>query len=96
MKAWNYLQKTSGSPLSTDIIKQTHKIMMDKESHRDGKDVLAGEYKKLPVFGGYDIFAPAVLIERHIEGAIFRFHEIKKMILLWPLQICLETLSTSI
>ena len=28
MKAWNYPQKTSGLPLSTEIIKQTHKPMM--------------------------------------------------------------------
>ena len=43
MRAWNYIQKTSGSPLNTEIIKQTHKIMME---HRDGKDVLAGGYRK--------------------------------------------------
>ena len=77
-RAWNYIQKTSGSPLNTEIIKQTHKIMMDKEKHRYGKDVLDGEYRKSPVFAGYHIFAPAVLIERHMEGAIFRFHETKK------------------
>ena len=29
MKAWNYLQKTLDLPLNTEIIKQTHKIMMD-------------------------------------------------------------------
>ena len=31
MRAWNYLQKTSGSPLNTEIIKQTHKIMMGQD-----------------------------------------------------------------
>ena len=41
MKAWNYLQKSSDLPLSTEIIKQTHKIVMDGE-----KDVLVGEYRK--------------------------------------------------
>ena len=40
MRAWNYIQKTSGFPLNTEIIKQTHKIMM--EQHRDGRDVTAG------------------------------------------------------
>ena len=75
MRAWNYIQKASGSPLNTEIIKQTHKIMM---RHRDRKDVLAGEYRRLPVFSGYHIFAPAGHIERHTEGAIFRFHETKK------------------
>ena len=72
MKTWNYLQETSGSPLSTEIMKQTHKIIME---HRDGKDVLEGEYRKSPVFAGYHIFAPAVLIEIHMEGGIFRIHE---------------------
>ena len=72
MRAWNYIQKTSGSPLNTEIIKQTHKIMMD------GKDVLTEEYRKSPIFAGYHIFAPAGHIERHMEGAIFRFHETEK------------------
>ena len=35
MNAWNYLQKTSNLPLSTEIIKQAHNIMMEDE-----KDVL--------------------------------------------------------
>ena len=52
MRAWNYIQKTSGSPLSIETIKQTHKIMMD------GTDVLAGECRRPLVFAGYHIFAP--------------------------------------
>ena len=84
MKAWNYIQKTLGSPLGTEIIKQTHKIMME---HR--KDILVREYIKLSVFACYHIFVPAGHIERYMEDAIFRFHETKKMIQLWPLQICL-------
>ena len=72
MKAWNYLQKTSDLPLNTEIIRQTHKIMMD------GEDILVGEYRKSPVFAGYHIFSPASLIERYMEDAIFRFHETKK------------------
>ena len=31
MRAWNYLQKSSGCPLNTEIIKQTHKIMMGQD-----------------------------------------------------------------
>ena len=57
MSARNYLQKTLGSPLSTEIIKQTHKIMMEDEK------VLVEEYRKSPAFSGY-IFAPADHIER--------------------------------
>ena len=58
---------------SSEIIKQTHKIMMDGE-----KDVLAGEYRKSPAFAVYHIFAPASVIERHMEDAIFRFYQTKK------------------
>ena len=72
IRAWNYLQKTSDLPLNTKIIKQTHNIMMN------GEDILVGEYRKSPVFVGYHMFTPASLIERHMEGAIFRFHETKK------------------
>ena len=53
MKAWNYLQKTLDLPLNTEIIRQAHGLMMEDE-----KDVLAGEYRKSPVFAGYHIFAP--------------------------------------
>ena len=43
-----------------------------------GEDILVGEYRKFPVFAGYHIFTLSNLIERHMEEAIFRFHEIKK------------------
>ena len=59
--------------MSTEIIKQTYKIIMDGE-----KDVLAGEYRKWPAFAGYHTFAPAGHIERYMEGAIFKFYETKK------------------
>ena len=58
--------KTSDLPLNTDVIRQTHKIMMD------------GEYRKSAVFTGYHIFPPAGDIEGYMEDAIFRFHETKK------------------
>ena len=73
MKAWNYLENTSGLPLNTEIIKQAHGLMMEDE-----KDVLVGEYRKSPAFASYYIFAPAGDIERYMEDAIFRFHEAKK------------------
>ena len=44
----------------------------------DEKDVLAGEYRKSPVFVGYHIFAPAGYIERYMDDAAFRFHKTKK------------------
>ena len=58
LKAWNYLQKTSGLPMSTKTIRQAHGLMME-----DAKDVLVGEYRKSPVFAGYHIFAPVGYIE---------------------------------
>ena len=73
MKAWNYLQKTLDLPLNTEIIRQAHGLMMEDE-----KDVLAGEYRKSPVFVGYHIFAPAGYIERYMDDAAFRFHKTKK------------------
>ena len=73
MKAWDYLQKT-GVLLSTEIIKQTHGLMMEDE-----EDVLAEEYKKSPVFAGYHAFTAAGYVERYMEGATFRFHETKKV-----------------
>ena len=73
MKAWDYLQKT-GVLLSTEIIKQTHGLMMEDE-----EDVLAEEYKKSPVFAGYHAFTSAGYVERYMEGATFRFHETKKV-----------------
>ena len=51
----------------------------------DEKDVFAGKYRRLPVFAGYQIFAPAVYIERSMESAIFRFMKLKRMIQLWSL-----------
>ena len=86
MRAWNYLKKTSDLQLNIETIKETHKIMMDG----------AGEYRKSPVFAGYHIFAPAGHIKRYMGDVIFMFHENKRMIQLWPLQIYLETLSISI
>ena len=55
-------KKTSGLPLSTEIIRQVHGLMMEDE-----KDVLEGEY-----------IALAGHIERYMEDAISRFHETKK------------------
>ena len=43
----------------------------------DVEDILMEKYRKSPVFTGYHIFAPASLIEKYMEDAIFRFHETK-------------------
>ena len=58
---------------SSEIIKQTHKIMMDGE-----KDVLVGKYRRSSVYAGYHIFAPASHVERSMEDGIFSFYETNK------------------
>ena len=81
MKAWKCLEKTSDLPLSTEIIKQTHKIIMD------GEDILVGKYRKSSVLAGYYIFAPVSYIER---TQFLDFMKLKTMIPLMVLQICLK------
>ena len=41
----------------------------------DGKDVLVGEYRKSPVFAGFQTCGPANHFERYMEDEIFRFHK---------------------
>ena len=67
--------KTSGSPLNIETSKQTHGIMME---HWGGKNILVGVYRNSSAFAAYHIFARAGLIERYLEGTIFRFREIQK------------------
>ena len=76
MKAWDYLQKTLDLPLNTEIIKQTHGLMMEDE-----KDVLAREYRRSLVFAGYRIFALAGYTERYMEDAVLGFMRLEKPIM---------------
>ena len=71
-RAWDYQQKISGFPLNAEIIKQTHKIMMD------GKDILVGEYGKSPVFVEhyYRIFPPADTIERLVDETLYCYYNL--------------------
>ena len=87
MKAWNYLQKTLDLPLSTEIIRQAHGLMMEDE--------------KIPWWGNIEnhlhlqaiIFLHQLAILKDIwwKAQFLGFMKLKKMIQLWPLQICLET-----
>ena len=77
MKAWNYIQKISGSPLGTEIIKQTHKIMME---HR--KDILAGEYIKSSAFSGYSI----IVFLHHSCSIIIFLHQLVILKDIWNTQ----------
>ena len=75
MRAWNYLQKTSGFPLNIETIKQTHKIMME-----DRKDILTGEYRKSPVFVGHHIFALADHVKGIWKTQFLCFMKLKRVI----------------
>ena len=75
MRAWNYIQKTSGSRLSTEIIRQTHKIMRE---HQDGKDVLAGEYRKSSVFAIF--FHQLAILKDTWKAQFLDFMKLRRMI----------------
>ena len=82
---WNLLQ---AGPLPNNpskfcrqminCLRQTHKTMMHKEKHRDEKDVLVGEYTKVVCICRLLHFCTGWLIERYMEGTIFRLYETKK------------------
>ena len=57
MRAWDYLQKTSGLLLNANIIKKANKTMMEVE-----KGVFVREYKKSPVFLRYRWMTPYIII----------------------------------
>ena len=80
IRAWNYIQKTLSSPLNIETIKQKHKIMMDKERHRDGKDVLVGEYRMLSVFQAIIFLHQLALLKDIWKTQFLGFMKLKKLI----------------
>ena len=52
-----------------------------------------GNIQKSSAFAGYHIFVPAGLLKDIWKAQFLGFMKLKKMIQLWPLQICLEILS---
>ena len=73
MKAWNYLQKASGLPLNTEIIKQTHKIMMEDEN-----DIMVEEDRNSPVFVGYHILHQLAMLKDTCRRQFLGFMKLKK------------------
>ena len=69
MRAWDYLQKTSGLLLNADIIKKAYKIMI-----ADKKDVLAGKYRKSPLVLRYHIFPSTDTLARLVDDALYRYY----------------------
>ena len=67
--------------------------MVDKERHRDGKGVLVGEYRMLSVFQAIIFLHQLALLKDIWKAQFLGFMKLKKLIQLWLLQICLETLS---
>ena len=55
-------------------------MIMDKEKHPNSKDVLIGEYKKTPVFGGFETFAPVSAKKRLMNDALHRYYVVPMMI----------------
>ena len=94
MRAWNYIQKTSGFPLNTEVFKQTHKIMM--EQHRDGRDVITGNAESQLHLQAVIFLHQLLILKDTWKAHFLGFMKLKRMIQLWPLQISLETLSISI
>ena len=93
MRAWNYIQKTSGSSMSFETITQTQKIMMDNEKHRDGKMSWWGNIESRLHLQTI-IFLHQLASFKDIWKAQFLGStKLKAKIQLWPLQICLEVLS---
>ena len=74
MNALKYLQLEPKEPLTVSHIKHMHKMIMHKEKHKNGKDVLVGEYRKTPVFAGFKMFAPVSAIERLMNDALRRYY----------------------
>ena len=74
MNALKYLQLEPKEPLTVSHIKHIHKMIMHKEKHKNGKDVLVGEYRKTPVFAGFKTFAPVSVIERLMNDALRRYY----------------------
>ena len=96
MRGWSYIQKIISSPLNIETIKQTHKIMMDKEKHRDGKDVLVGNIESRLYLHAIIFLHQLALLEDIWKVHFLDFMKLKRMIQLWPMQICLEKLSIHI
>ena len=87
MKAWRYLQKTD-LPLSTDIIKQTHKIIWRIKEMPQRGNAESHLHLQAIIF----LHQPVILNDTW-KTQFLTFMGLKKMIQLWPLQIFLETLS---
>ena len=87
MRVWKYLQETLDFPLNTETNKQTHKIMM-----KDEKGLVGVIESHLHFQAIIFLHQPAILKKgwkMQFLGSI----KLKTMIQLWPLHICLETLS---
>ena len=62
------LRYTQGLRLSSDKVKNIHKLLMH------GEPVLVGEFRQTPAFAGYHEFAPASAIPRLVTDAINRYY----------------------
>ena len=70
MNALKYLQATLNEPLTVNLIKRAHKLLMHKKEYLNGKDVFIKEYRKMPVFAGFKAFAPASAIKNAMNATL--------------------------
>ena len=61
--------------ISLNNIKGVHKMIMHMEKHRNGNDILAGEFRKGAVFAGFTQFAPVDAIPRLVGDALHRYYD---------------------
>ena len=59
--------------LILENLKRVHKMVMQKEKHRNGKDVLIGECGKTQVFAGFKMFPLASAIEMLTNDVLNRY-----------------------
>ena len=91
MKVWSYLQKTLDLPLNTEIIKHAHGLMMEDEKGFWQGNIEGHLYLQVIIF-----LHQRVILKDTWKMQVLGFMRLEKMIQLWPLQICLETLLISI
>ena len=91
MKVWDYLQKTLGLPLNTEVVRQAHGLMMEVKKMFWWENIASRLYLQAIIF-----LQQRFILKDKWKTQFLDFMKLKKMIELWLLQICLETLSINI
>ena len=73
MSGWYFLERLQW--LTPDHIKHVHGMVMWKEKHKNGREMLVGKYRETPVFAGFKTFAPVSAIDRLVKDALHRYYK---------------------